>query len=289
MYVRLILYLVYNISIMLATTLISFYMSSSFIWIVIELFILIGLFFLIKKPNNGGAILLELMYEKVYDFFVEILWTAEKAWVKTYITALFFIILLSNLLWIFLEILAPIFWVNGKWEFILEHYISIPSGDINFNLALSIVSIFVILYIQFSHLWIKHFLYDYFPIYWKGYLTIERWDKSALVYYPLFIFAKIFDIFISLFLWMLEIIWLLAKIISLSFRLFWNMASWTILLAMAVIWICSMTTDIFGFNFPVWLPVLIYLQEILVAFIQALVFPLLVSIFIKVATVESEA
>jgi F0F1-type ATP synthase membrane subunit a len=66
------------------------------------------------------------------------------------------------------------------------------------------------------------------------------------------------------------------------------MTSWTVLLAMTVVWISSMTNGMFWFNFPIWLPVLIYLQEILVAFIQALVFPLLVAIFIKVAMTQME-
>lgn len=274
---------------MLVNDLFSYYLSANFVGLLFEIIVILVIYLAIRDWKNSFAILFETIYEKANDFFAEVLWEGEKEWVKTYVTGLFFIILLSNIFWILVEIIAPMFWVDKNGEFILEHYIVIPSWDINFNLALAVVSIVVILYMQFSHLWIKHFLYDYFPIFGKGYITIERWNKSAISYYPTLVFVKAFDIAISLFLGLLEIIWLVAKIISLSFRLFWNMTSWTILLAMAVVWISSMTTDMFWFNFPIWLPVLIYLQEILVAFIQALVFPLLVSIFIKVATVESEA
>lgn len=97
------------------------------------------------------------------------------------------------------------------------------------------------------------------------------------------IVIKIFDICISIFLSLLEIVGILAKVISLSFRLFGNMISGTILLGMLVVGLGGITTSWFGFDFPIIFPVLIYLQEILVAFIQALVFPLLVSIFIRVA------
>jgi len=268
---------------------ITFYTSASFVWFLVEIILILIAYLIIKQWKNSLAILFESMYEKAYDFFVDILWKWEKMWLKTYVIALFFIILFSNLFWITLEIIAPIFWMTSDGGFILENYISIPSWDINFNLSLAIISILVILYIQFSHLWVKSFFYDYFPIYGKGYLTTERGNKSALKYYPLFLIIKIFDIIISLFLGLLEIIWLFAKIISLSFRLFWNVTSWTILLAMTVVGMGSFTTGIFWFNFPVGLPVLIYLQEILVAFIQAIVFPLLVAIFIKVAITSAEA
>jgi F0F1-type ATP synthase membrane subunit a len=45
----------------------------------------------------------------------------------------------------------------------------------------------------------------------------------------------------------------------------------------------ALTVAIFSFDMPILFPLIVYLQELLVAFIQALVFPLLVAIFIKVA------
>ncbi len=279
----------FNINIMLSNSPLSFYTSSSFVWLLLELVLILLLFLVLKKQKSSLYILFEAAYEKAYDFFSDVLWEKEKSWIKIYVVALFFIILISNLFWIVLEALSPIFWVNDKWEFILEHYVSIPSSDINFNLALAIISVFVILFSQFNNIWLKHFVYDYFPIFWKWYIVVEKWNKSKINYLISKWVAKVFDIIISMFLWVLEIIWLVAKIISLSFRLFWNMTSWTILLAMAVVWISSLTSDFMWFNFPIVLPVLIYLQEILVAFIQALVFPLLVAIFIKVAAAQSDA
>nr|MDD3720090.1 F0F1 ATP synthase subunit A [Candidatus Gracilibacteria bacterium] len=252
--------------------------------IMLEVIIILIIAIILKYTKTSSlVILIDFFYEKIYSFFEEILGEEQKRWIKTYIVTLFFIIFLSNFLGIVLEIIAPIFGIGKEGEFILEHFVSIPSRSINFNLALAIISVFTILYIQFNSLGIKHFAEEYFPIRGKGYLPIERGNKKAYIYYPSLILVKTFDIVISLFLGLLEIVGLIAKIISLSFRLFGNITSGTILLAMAIFGMNSLTQNLFSINFPVLLPVLIYLQEILVAFIQAIVFPLLVSIFIKVA------
>ncbi|MBT5492032.1 hypothetical protein HOK00_07290 [bacterium] len=50
-----------------------------------------------------------------------------------YITMVFFIILISNLLGVALEFLLPIFGES------LHHAITIPTADINFNIAMAIV------------------------------------------------------------------------------------------------------------------------------------------------------
>jgi len=263
------------------------FIGSSFWWyLIILLFVLVLIFILYKTRKTTFGMWFEIMYEKMYDFYAEILWEKSATWIKTYIITLFFVILFSNFFWIFLELIAPIFWADEDWNFLLEHYITVPSSDLNFNLALAIISVWIILFIQFKSMWFNKFLLDYFPVFWKNYITIEKSD--TLKYKILKPFVKTFDIFISMFLGFLEIVWLIAKIISLSFRLFWNMTSWTVLLAMAVVWLSSFTNNLIWFEFPVFLPVLIYLQEILVAFIQALVFPLLVAIFIKVASAEGE-
>jgi F-type H+-transporting ATPase subunit a len=90
------------------------------------------------------------------------------------------------------------------------------------------------------------------------------------------------DIIISLFLGILDVVGHLAKIISLSFRLFGNMTSWGILLAMLFWGLMGLTAFGEGNGLPILGPILLYVQWLLVAFIQALVFPLLVAIFIKV-------
>jgi len=255
--------------------------QASFNWIILETVIILFLIISFKVFNKSKwVVLFDMMFEKTYAFFEDILWIKEKPWIKLYITTMFFIILISNLLWVFLDFLLPVFWEG------LDHLIKIPTADINFNLAMAIIWVLIVIYEQFRFLWIGHFFYEYFPVLWKNYIPFERWNMPAFIDWPLFLLVKVFDIIISLFLWVLDIVWHLAKLISLSFRLFWNVTSGSMLLMMLVLAISSLTDNLFGFEFPVLFPLIIYLQGILVAFIQALVFPLLIAIFIKVAKVD---
>lgn len=256
-------------------------------WLIVTLlFIVISLSY--KKYSNSPLILLfDTFFEKIFDFFEDILGWEEKKWTKIYIVAMFFIILFSNLLWVILEFLIPVF-DNILGEWVLHHAVSIPTADINFNVAMAIVWVIIVIYEQFAHMWISKALYEYFPFLWKGYIPYERWNLPAYIDWPLFLLIKWFDIIISVFLGLLEIIGHLAKIISLSFRLFWNVTSWGILLWMLYWALIGATAFLWQtvWGFPVIAPVILYFQELLVASIQALVFPLLIAIFIKVAKVH---
>jgi F-type H+-transporting ATPase subunit a len=225
-------------------------------------------------------LIIELAFEKAYDFFEEILWKEEKKWIKLYIVTMFFVIIISNLLWVFLDFLSPIFWKS------MEHFIKIPTADINFNIAMAIVWVIIVILEQFKALGFWKAMGEYVPIFWKNLIPYEKWKIPPLLDNLVFWLVKIFDITISLFLWVLEVIWHFAKIISLSFRLFWNMTSGWILLGMLIAAASALSLSVIKIDFPVALPVILYLQGILVAFIQALVFPLLIAIFIKVAKVH---
>lgn len=256
----------------------SFY---SVAWL--SMFFLCFAFFLHKKPNSFVTVFFEMMYELAYDFFIDILWKNEKRNIVLYVLVLFFLILFINFFGILLEFLAPIVWLDANGNFILERYIQTASADINFNIAMAIISICIIVYVQFSSLWLKRFFTNYFPVFGKKYLEVERWDSPYFIYILKYIPIKIGDIAISMFLWLLDLIGLGAKIISLAFRLFWNITSGTVLLAISVAGLSAWSESLIGFSFPILLPVVIYAQEILIACIQALVFSLLVAIFIKVA------
>jgi len=81
----------------------------------------------------------------------------------------------------------------------LPRYIAIPTTDFNFNLALAGVSIIIILYIQLRRAGIIKFFLEYIPITGKGILDIDRGNMRAIVYYPIKVVVKLFDIAISLF------------------------------------------------------------------------------------------
>ena len=222
-------------------------------------------------------LLFELLFEKIYGFFDDIIWNNQKFWVKSFVIWIFFVILFSNLLWTVADFLNTMF----PW---LDNRIIAPTTDVNFNVAMALIAVGLILYVQFSKLWLFKFIYSYLPIFWKNIVSVERWNMSSWVYYPLWFFVKIFDIIISMFVGVLDIIWNIAKVISLSFRLTWNMMSGTILLWMLVVGLNSLTNSISGIEFPILFPLIVVLQWLLVAVIQAFVFALLTAIFIKVAT-----
>lgn len=257
----------------------SFIPALNWTILIFILFILLFLGFKFAR-NSSFIVFFEMIFEKVFEFFEDILWKDEKRWVKVYITTLFFVILTSNLLWVGLEFLMPIFGHD------LEHYISIPTADINFNIAMAIVWVSIVIYEQFRFLWVPKAVYEYLPIFWKNYIPYTRGVLPKIVDFPLFLLVKIFDIIISIFLWLLEIVGHAAKIISLAFRLFWNVTSGWILLSMLIGWISALTLAVAWVEFPIIWPVVVYFQELLVSLIQALVFPLLIAIFVKVAKVH---
>ena len=270
---------------------------------------IIGLFMLAFQAwrNSSFMVFFEMFFEKVYEFFEDILGAEEKRWTKMYITLLFFIILFSNILGSFLDFFLHIFgkvkeWTDlaiaypeAIWHPVIEHYIVIPTADINFNVAMAVIWVVIVIYEQFKFLGFWKAIYEYAPIGWKNYIPFERGNLPKYIDVPVFLLVKTFDIIISMFLGVLEIVGHGAKIISLSFRLFGNVTSGGLLMIMLVWAISTLTwgvewvvwdNGILGFEFPILFPVILHLQVLPVAFIQALVFPLLIAIFIKVAKVH---
>lgn len=242
--------------------------------------------------DNKFTIALGYLYETVYNFYSDILGESAGKWVKNYIVALFFVILIANLLSVALDFIAPIFGILPSGDFALMQIIILPTSDMQFNIALALFSTLLLICIQFHSLWLKKFFYDYVPFLWKGYIVLEQGKMPLLLYLPLAVWVKFWDIIISMFLGFLDLVGLLAKVISLAFRLFGNMTSGTMLVTMLIIGVSSMTNALTGFmggiNFPVIIPLIVYMQWLLVASIQAMVFPLLVAIFIRMAMMNGE-
>ena len=184
---------------------------------------------------------------------------------------------------VFLEFLLPIFGLDLK-ENALHHLIGTPTADINFNIAMALVWVTIVIVEQFKSLGMFSFLHEYVPILGKGYIPYEKWTmKNGILDMWVLAIVKILDIIISLFLGVLEIVGIWAKIISLSFRLFWNITSGGVLLFMLFGGITALSQSLIGLDFPIIAPLIVYMQEILVSFIQAFVFSLLIVVFVKVA------
>lgn len=273
-------------------SLIAFYLSPSMAGVILSVWVFIFFAYCIKYFSASRAmVLFDLMYEKAHTFYGDILGKDASVTMKLYITSLFFVILFANLVGLIVSFIAPMFGMTQEWDFVLSQYIIMPTSDMQFNIALSLFSTLLLIYVQFGSLWYKKFFYNYFPFWGKWYIELQQWKMSSIIYYPLISIAKIWDIIVSLFLWFLDFVWLLAKVISLAFRLFGNMTSGTILLWMLLIWLNSFTQGFTWFlwwiNFPIIVPILVYAQGLLVAIIQAMVFPLLVAIFIRMAMMEA--
>lgn len=252
-----------------------------FLLVIIILFALT--YFLFKSDKlflyfwKNVILLFELLFEKIYGFFDDIMGEWQKFRVKSFVIGMFFVILISNLMGSVIDYLNTMF----PW---LENYITAPTTDANFNVAMALIAVMLMLYLQRRKAWTFKFIYSYLPIFWKNIISIEKEWKSPWLYYPMRIFTKLFDIIISMFVWVLDIIWNIAKVISLSFRLTGNMMSGTILLGMAAAWMWALTKTMSWAEFPILFPLIVVLQWLLVAVIQAFVFSLLTAIFIKVAT-----
>jgi len=173
----------------------------SSIWIIVVSTIIISLILWYKFfPKSAFFVFFELFFEKVYSFFEEILGKDEKSWIKKYVTYTFFLILFSNLLWIILDGLLPIFYYNWL-QHEYEHFISIPSADINFNISMAIIALLIILIEQFKFLWTIKFTLEYFPIFGKNFSSL--WEmKITIIYRLAFVYNSKIDRYIYIIIFM---------------------------------------------------------------------------------------
>lgn len=241
------------------------HMMSSYIWFWVVLLLMIIIWhFGVRRPYSSFGQTLRLLFDGVWDTFDGILWAKASYSIKMYVVGLFFIVLISNLLWLTNDILRFAFPQ-------MLRFISSPTGEFETTLALAIIATIIPLVIQFKSLGFWWFIHEYVPITGKG-LMEGKW-----------IGTKIGDIVISLFVWLLDIIGIVSKIISLSMRLFGNMSSGSILLNVAFLWLWWLFVSLIWVNLVVGIPIILYIQWLLVAVVQAFVFAMLTAIGIKLA------
>lgn len=255
-----------NTEIVIGNNTLLFHVMSSYIGVLLVIAVILLLAYLVvKKKKTWFAILFTDMFEWIYKFFEDLLGEDKPARVKNYVTTLFFVILFANLLWLFSDVIRFIFprWLRN---------VTTPTAELEFNVALAITSVVISLIIQIRTVWFRAFLHEYVPI--TGKWLIEG-DGIG---------TKIGDIVVSMFVGFLDIVGTFAKVISLSMRLFGNMSSGSILLNIAFLGFGGIFVAVFGTNFPVILPIIVYVQGLLVACVQAFVFSMLSAIFIKMVS-----
>ena len=134
-------------------SLIDFYLSPVMAGVILCFWVFILLALAIKHFSHTRIMIaFDLFYEKVHTFYSEILGPEASKNMRFYITALFFVILFANLIGVMVDFIAPIFGINAQGEFVLSEYIILPTSDVQFSVALSLFSTFLLIYVQFGAL-----------------------------------------------------------------------------------------------------------------------------------------
>lgn len=194
---------------------------------------------------------LQNIAEAIVEAFGDLVTTvaAEKAKVFLPIVAsFFFFILFGNYLGLIPGIGSIGFFQDHNGKEVFVPLFRSINADLNTTLALALVSLGITHFLAIKYLGIWHYLQKFFSL------------------NPLFLFVGL-----------LEIIAEITKIFSLSFRLFGNIFAGEVLLTTA-------TTRLYAFL----IPVPFYFLEILVGFVQALIFAMLTLVFMVILTSKAE-
>jgi len=219
-------------------------------------------------PNRRQS-LAEMLIEALYGLVVSV---AGEKWAPAFfpiIATIFLFVLVSNLMDPLTPILAA---VGVKEHGNLIPLLRSPSTDLNFTVALALVSVGLTQYYGLRANGLLGYLGKYLNI--RGFikffrLLLNRQPKAALGA----LFMGIIDFFIGI----IEIISEFAKIISFSFRLFGNIFAGEVLLI------------IIPYLIPFLLPLPFLGLEVFVSFIQAFIFAVLTLAFLRMATLTHGA
>ncbi len=223
-------------------------------WIVAAVLIIV-IRLAIKKPQlvpSRAQAMVENLVEGILDLTSPIVGKKVAKHTFPLLVALFTFILIQNWSGLFPGV-GTIFMVDhasGEWM----EFIRPGNADMNGTIALAVVSFIGWLYFIMRYAGPKLVLKDIFGN------KADKREVPAIIYYPLF------GLFFAVGL--IEIVSILFRPISLSFRLFGNVFGGENLLH-------SMSAIT-----PWVLPVPFYFLELLIGFVQALVFTLLVSVYI---------
>ena len=221
-------------------------------WI-ISLILIFAFRLLVRKPTlvpSGGQAVVENLLTSVKTIVEPIVGKSMIGVTFPLLLALFTFILIHNWSGLFPGV-GTFGWVQGDE---LTYFFRPANADLNTTLALSVVSMVAWLYYVLRYAGLKMLLYDLFGN------KAEKKEIPTLIFYGLFI------IFFGV--GIIEVISIAFRPVSLSFRLYGNVfGGENLLTAMQ--------------NMFAWiLPVLFYILELLIGLVQALVFTILVAVYI---------
>ncbi len=242
----------------------SFPITNSMInaWIAIALFLIVG--FIVKRRKSlvprGFINFIEAIVEFMVDFIEGLLGDRQKALqFFPIVGSLFLFILISNWMGLLPGTGSIGIWEMHHGEIVLVPFLRPIGSDLNMTLAMAVFSViganlFGIMTIGFF----KHIgKFIQLGVLWK-----------SLRKGPLAIFVAIIEMFVGL----IEIIGEIAKMVSLSLRLFGNIFAGEILLTVMISLVAYLV------------PIPFMFLEVIVGFVQALVFAGLTLVYLMTAT-----
>jgi F-type H+-transporting ATPase subunit a len=224
----------------------------------------------IQTIPTGRQNLAEALIDAIYGLVVSV---AGEKWASAFfpiVATIFLFVLVANLMDPLTPILSAITVkgdVRGHEEMI--PILRSPSTDLNFTVALALVSVSLTQYFGLRAHGLLGYLGKYINV--SGFIKFARLLGRGSIKNALgALFMGIIDFFIGI----IEFISEIAKIISFSFRLFGNIFAGEVLLIVV------------PFLLPFLIPLPFLGLEIFVGFMQAFVFALLTLAFMKMATLS---
>src|SRR3989344_1459671 len=218
-------------------------------WIVTA--VLIGFAYFATKKVSLVPNTIQNLAEIMVDTFNDLVSTIAGDKTKVFlpiVASFFFFILFGNYLGLLPGIGSIGFFEYHNGKEVFVPFLRSINSDLNTTVALALVSLFATHYLAIKYLGVSGYLGKFFAL------------------NPIFLFVGL-----------LEIIGEATKILSLSFRLFGNIFAGEVLLTTA-------TTNLFAYV----IPIPFYFLEILVGFVQALIFAMLTLVFMVILTQKSE-
>lgn len=220
---------------------------------VISLLLILAIRFLVGKPTiipSAGQAVIENLVTGIRDIVEPIVGKSMIAVTFPLLLALFTFILIHNWSGLFPGV-GTFGWLQGNE---LTYFFRPANADLNTTLALSVISMVAWLYYVLRYAGLKMLIYDLFGN------KAEKKEIPTLIFYGLFL------IFFGV--GIIEVISIAFRPVSLSFRLYGNVfGGENLLTAMQ--------------NMFAWiLPILFYALELLIGLVQALVFTILVAVYV---------
>ncbi len=240
--------------------------TSSLSVLLFVLFVVLYKYIKRKNPKNGFVLMVEMVVEWFLDFFNSLYGNIPVA-ARVYILFLFFFILWNNVIWVIGDMFSYV------WPFLHEIFRPVTS-DLIFNAVLATIGVVWAIVYWFKVNWFK-FIEKYIPYKGLGLAEDVKWWYAPII--------RFFDVVLALFIGLLEFVGEFIKIVSLTLRLFWNILAGIILLWLMIVTSMFFSKILIGKEIPLLLPLIVFVFELFVAFLQALVFSLLVLVYFKLA------